>query len=175
MVIRLAGSTNPGLLGTEPFIEYLLSSVYSVVVTEDNGCTFEIDNVDATTNIPHHEGVSWGMFPNPASNVVTFTDIPVDGSWTLVTLDGRTVRTGRGGTSMTVDVSSLQAECTWFAWGRTISGGSKAVGAPAQIETDSLKEDEFRCGASRNGCGCARAFEGHHIAVLGHSWAHLPD
>lgn len=95
------------LLGTEPFIEYLLSGVYSVVVTEDNGCTFEIDNVDATTNIPHHEGVSWGMFPNPASNVVTFTDIPVDGSWTLVTLDGRTVRTGRGGTSMTVDVSSL--------------------------------------------------------------------
>jgi uncharacterized protein (TIGR02145 family) len=36
-------------LGTEPFIEYLLSGVYSVVVTDELGCTLEINDVDATS------------------------------------------------------------------------------------------------------------------------------
>ena len=95
------------LLGTEPFIEYLLSGVYSVVVTDELGCTVEISDVDATTNVLALESSEWSMYPNPASDMLALRNVQSGDTWSLLTLDGRTLKQGRGGAMTTIDVSGL--------------------------------------------------------------------
>lgn len=95
------------LLGTEPFIEYLLSGVYSVVVTDELGCTVEINDVDATTDVFVLESSDWAMYPNPASNVLALRNVQPNDSWSLLTMDGRMLQHGRGGEVTTIDVSGL--------------------------------------------------------------------
>ena len=95
------------LLGTEPFIEYLLSGVYSVVVTDELGCTVEISDVDATTDVLVLESSDWDMYPNPASDVLALRNVQPGDTWSLLTLDGRTLNQGRGGAMTTIDVSGL--------------------------------------------------------------------
>ena len=53
------------LIGTEPFVEYLLSGVYRVVVTDALGCTVEIDDVDATTGVSFPERQTGRCSPIP--------------------------------------------------------------------------------------------------------------
>ena len=95
------------LLGTEPFIEYLLSGVYSVVVTDELGCTVEISDVDATTDVLVLEPSDWSMYPNPASDVLALRNVQSGDTWTLLTLDGRTLNQGQGGAMTRIDVSGL--------------------------------------------------------------------
>ena len=95
------------LLGTEPFIEYLLSGVYSVVVTDELGCTVEIDDVDATTAVLDVKASSWSMYPNPATDVLALRNVTAGATWSVVTLDGRILNHGLGGALTTIDVSGL--------------------------------------------------------------------
>ena len=95
------------LLGTEPFIEYLLSGVYSVVVTDELGCTVEISDVDATTDVLVLESYEWSMYPNPASDVLALRNVQSGDTWSLLTLDGRTLNRGQGGAMTRIDVSGL--------------------------------------------------------------------
>ena len=94
------------ILGTEPFIEYLLSGVYSVVVTDELGCTVEVA-ADATTGLTFPEMSMWRMHPNPATNVLALRDVPQGATWSLLTLDGRVLIQGGGEASTTIDVSGL--------------------------------------------------------------------
>ena len=95
------------LLGTEATIEYLLSGIYSVVVMDEQGCLFEINDVDATTGLRPLKRPDWVMFPNPASNQLSFKNLPSDAVVSMHSMDGRILRVHHQSSGAVIDVSDL--------------------------------------------------------------------
>ena len=67
----------------------------------------EISDVDATTDVLVLEPSDWSMYPNPASDVLALRNVQSGDTWTLLTLDGRTLNQGQGGAMTRIDVSGL--------------------------------------------------------------------
>ena len=119
------------LIGTEPFVEYLLSGVYRVVVSDALGCTVEINDVDATTGVSFPEAPNWKMFPNPATDLVSLRGLPQNATWSVLTLDGRILNQGRGAASITIDVSSLSSGMYLV---RVVSNSNTATQKPLVLQ-----------------------------------------
>lgn len=87
----------------------LTAGVYSVVVTDNNGCTFTVNNITITSSVGIIEnGIAYSIYPNPANNEFTL-QLPEGESLNLQLFDalGNLVLTQTANSTTTVGVSTL--------------------------------------------------------------------
>ena len=98
------------LLGSGEVLSGLGAGVYSVVVSDDSGCTVEVEDINVLTGLDDVAQLNLTTFPNPASSSLFCAGVLPGDSWTVLNLNGATVREGRSSNhGLTLDVSSLDA------------------------------------------------------------------
>jgi len=98
------------LLGSGEVLSGLGAGVYSVVVSDDSGCTVEVEDINVLTGLDDVAQLNLTAFPNPASSSLFCAGVLPGDSWTVLNLNGATVREGRSSNhGLTLDVSSLDA------------------------------------------------------------------
>ena len=98
------------LLGSGEVLSGLGAGVYSVVVSDDSGCTVEVEDINVLTGLDDVSQLNLAAFPNPASSSLFCAGVLPGDSWTVLNLNGATVREGRSSNhGLTLDVSSLDA------------------------------------------------------------------
>ena len=98
------------LLGSGEVLSGLGEGAYSVVVSDDSGCTVEVEDINVLTGLDDVAQLNLTAFPNPASSSLFCAGVLPGDSWTVLNLNGATVREGRSSNhGLTLDVSSLDA------------------------------------------------------------------
>ena len=98
------------LLGSGEVLSGLGAGVYSVVVSDDSGCTVEVEDINVLTGLDDVSQLNLAAFPNPASSSLFCAGVLPGDTWTVLNLNGATVREGRSSNhGLTLDVSSLDA------------------------------------------------------------------
>ena len=98
------------LLGSGEVLSGLGEGAYSVVVSDDSGCTVEVEDINVMTGLIDMALWNLAVFPNPASSSLFCADVLPGDTWKILNLNGSTVRDGRSSShGMTLDVSSLDA------------------------------------------------------------------
>jgi hypothetical protein len=82
------------LIGTGASVGGLAEGTYSVLVTDSLGCSAEVESFDVLTSLEPLDSFAWEIYPNPASRSISLRSMPQDGTWSIVTLDGRVVTRG---------------------------------------------------------------------------------
>ena len=83
---------------------------YSVLVSDDSGCSVEIGDINVLTGLRDVTQMALSTFPNPASSKLFCLGILPGDAWSLMTLNGAEVRQGLSCTAgLALDVSSLEA------------------------------------------------------------------
>ena len=83
---------------------------YSVVVSDESGCSVEVEDINVLTGLPDMTQIDLSTYPNPASSELFCAGVVPGDAWAIVTLNGAHVRQGRSSTSgLVLDVSSLDA------------------------------------------------------------------
>ena len=98
------------LLGSGEVLSGLGEGAYSVVVSDDSGCSVEIGDINVLTGLRDVTQMALSTFPNPASSELFCLGIFPGDAWSLKTLNGAEVRQGLSCTAgLALDVSSLEA------------------------------------------------------------------
>ena len=98
------------LLGSGEVLSGLGEGAYSVVVSDDSGCTVEVEDINVLTGLDDVSQLNLAAFPNPASSSLFCAGVLPGDTWTVLNLNGATVREGRSSNhGLTLDVSSLDA------------------------------------------------------------------
>ncbi len=98
------------LLGSGEVLSGLGEGAYSVVVSDDSGCTVEVEDINVLTGLDDVAQLNLAAFPNPASSSLFCTGVLPGDSWAVLNLNGATVREGRSNNhGLTLDVFSLDA------------------------------------------------------------------
>ena len=98
------------LLGSGEVLSGLGEGAYSVVVSDDSGCTVEVEDINVLTGLDDVAQLNLAAFPNPASSLLFCAGVLPGDTWTVLSLNGSTVREGRSSNhGLTLDVSSLDA------------------------------------------------------------------
>ena len=98
------------LLGTGEVLSGLGEGAYSVVVSDDSGCTVEVEDINVLTGLDDVAQLNLDAFPNPASTSLFCAGVLPGDTWAVLSLNGATVREGRSSNhGLTLDVSSLDA------------------------------------------------------------------
>ena len=98
------------LLGSGEVLSGLGEGAYSVVVSDDSGCTVEVEDINVLTGLDDVAQLNLAAFPNPASSSLFCAGVVPGDTWTVLSLNGSTVREGRSSNhGLTLDVSSLDA------------------------------------------------------------------
>ncbi|MGB1636729.1 MAG: T9SS type A sorting domain-containing protein [Flavobacteriales bacterium] len=95
------------LIGTGESVGGLAEGTYSVLVTDSLGCSAEVESFDVLTSLDLLVSYAWEIFPNPASGAISLRNMPQDGTWSIVTLDGRIVAEGGPANAEGIAVGSL--------------------------------------------------------------------
>jgi hypothetical protein len=109
------------------------ADVYFVIVTDANGCSFDLDSIyifDFTVGTKEIPTLDVRVYPNPASTQLTF-QVPTTGSFTgnLITNEGRVLRSWNNTT--TVDIRDIAAGVYTI---QIISGAGNYTGRLAIIQ-----------------------------------------
>ncbi len=98
------------LLGSGEVLSGLGEGAYSVVVSDDSGCTVEVEDINVLTGLDDVAQLNLAAFPIPASSSFFCAGVLPGDTWTVLSLNGSTVREGRSSNhGLTLDVSSLDA------------------------------------------------------------------
>ena len=98
------------LLGSGEVLSGLGEGAYSVVVSDDSGCTVEVEDINVLTGLNDMAPWNLAVFPNPASSSLFCAGVSPGDTWKILNLNGSTVRDGRSSSyGLTLDVSSLDA------------------------------------------------------------------
>ncbi|MGB2039457.1 MAG: T9SS type A sorting domain-containing protein [Flavobacteriales bacterium] len=98
------------LLGSGEVLSWLGEGAYSVVVSDDSGCTVEVEDINVLTGLDDVSQLNLAAFPNPASSSLFCAGVLPGDTWTVLNLNGATVLEGRSSNhGLTLDVSSLDA------------------------------------------------------------------
>ena len=98
------------LLGSGEVLSGLGEGAYSVVVSDESGCSVEVEDINVLTGLPDMTQIDLSTYPNPASSELFCAGVVPGDAWAIVTLNGAHVRQGRSSTSgLVLDVSSLDA------------------------------------------------------------------
>jgi len=98
------------LLGSGELLSGLGEGAYSVVVSDDSGCSVEVEDINVLTGLPDMTQIDLSTYPNPASSELFCAGVVPGDAWAIVTLNGAQVRQGLSSTSgLVLDVSSLDA------------------------------------------------------------------
>ena len=98
------------LLGSGEILSGLGEGAYSVVVSDDSGCTVEVEDINVLTGLDDVSQLNLAAFPNPASSSLFCAGVLPGDTWTVLNLNGATVLEGRSSNhGLTLDVSSLDA------------------------------------------------------------------
>ncbi|MGB1347526.1 MAG: T9SS type A sorting domain-containing protein [Flavobacteriales bacterium] len=98
------------LLGSGEVLSGLGEGAYSVVVSDDSGCTVEVEDINVLTGLDDVSQLNLAAFPNPASSSLFCAGVLPGDTWTVLNLNGATVLEGRSSNhGLTLDVSSLDA------------------------------------------------------------------
>ena len=98
------------LLGSGEVLSGLGEGAYSVVVSDDSGCTVEVDDINVLTGLDDIAQWNLAAFPNPASFSLFCAGVLPGDTWTVLNLNGATVLEGRSSDhGLNLDVSSLDA------------------------------------------------------------------
>ena len=98
------------LLGSGEVLSGLGEGAYSVVVSDDSGCTVEVDDINVLTGLDDIAQWNLAAFPNPASFSLFCAGVLPGDTWTVLNLNGSTVLEGRSSDhGLNLDVSSLDA------------------------------------------------------------------
>jgi len=98
------------LLGSGEVLSGLGEGVYSVVVSDDSGCTVEVEDINVLTGLDDVAQLNLAAFPNPASSSLFCAGVLPGDTWTVLNLKGAMLREGRSSNhGLTLDVSSLDA------------------------------------------------------------------
>ena len=98
------------LLGSGEVLSGLGEGAYSVVVSDDSGCTVEVEDINVLTGLDDVAQLKLAAFPIPASSSLFCAGVLPGDTWTVLSLNGSTVREGRSSNhGLTLDVSSLDA------------------------------------------------------------------
>ena len=98
------------LLGSGEVLSGLGEGAYSVVVSDDSGCTVEVEDINVLTGMDDVAQLNLDAFPNPASTSLFCAGVLPGDTWAVLSLNGATVREGRSSNhGLTLDVSSLDA------------------------------------------------------------------
>ena len=98
------------LLGSGEVLSGLGEGAYSVVVSDDSGCTVEVEDINVLTGLDDVAQLNLAAFPNPASSSLFCAGVLPGDTWTVLSLNGSTVREGRSSNhGLTLDVSSLDS------------------------------------------------------------------
>ena len=98
------------LLGSGEVLSGLGEGAYSVVVSDDSGCTVEVEDINVLTGLNDMALWNLAVFPNPASSSLFCAGVLPGDTWKILNLNGSTVRDGRSSSyGLTLDVSSLDA------------------------------------------------------------------
>ena len=82
---------------------------YSVVVSDDSGCSVEVEDINVLTGLSDVAQLDLSTFPNPASSELSCPGIMPGDAWAVLATNGTKVRAGLSATSgWTLDVSSLE-------------------------------------------------------------------
>jgi hypothetical protein len=98
------------LLGSGEVLSGLGEGAYSVVVSDDSGCSVEVEDINVLTGLPDMTQFDLSTYPNPASSELYCAGVVPGDVWAIVTLNGARVRQGLSSTlGLVLDVSSLDA------------------------------------------------------------------
>ena len=98
------------LLGSGEVLSGLGEGAYSVVVSDDSGCSVEVEDINVLTGMFDVAHINLSAYPNPASSELFCAGLVPGDAWAIVTLNGAEVREGRSSTTgLALDVSSLEA------------------------------------------------------------------
>ncbi len=98
------------LLGSGEVLSGLGEGAYSVVVSDDSGCSVEVEDINVLTFLLDVAQINLFTYPNPASSELFCTGILPGDTWAIFTLDGAQVLEGRSSNmGLALDVSSLEA------------------------------------------------------------------
>jgi hypothetical protein len=98
------------LVGTGEVLSGLGEGDYSVVVSDDSGCSVEVEDINVLTGLSDVAQLDLSAFPNPASAELSCPGIMPGDAWAVLATNGTKVRGGLSATSgWTLDVSSLEA------------------------------------------------------------------
>ena len=98
------------LLGSGEVLSGLGEGAYSVVVSDDSGCSVEVEDINVLTGLPDMTQFDLSTYPNPASSELYCAGVVPGDAWAIVTLNGARVRQGLSSTlGLVLDVSSLDA------------------------------------------------------------------
>lgn len=98
------------LLGSGEVLSGLGDGAYSVVVSDDSGCTVEVEDINVLTGLNDFAQLQLAAFPNPASTSFFCVGVLPGDTWTVLNLNGATVREGCSSShGLTLDVSSLDS------------------------------------------------------------------